>query len=205
MNDAYETLLSQLRKLPGLGFRSSERIAIKLLTDKEGLGDALVQALQEAQLKLSACEDCGHICEGPLCAICQNQARQSTSLCIVESVLDLLAIERSGTWKGRYHVLFGKLSPIHGVLPEHLNFASLVERVERDSVEEIIFALSNDIESNATCHYIQDLLSNRPNIRFTQVGFGLPSGGGVTFADASTLKSAFESRRSYDWSTGLLG
>ncbi|MAV39216.1 MAG: recombination protein RecR [Puniceicoccaceae bacterium] len=198
MNDAYDSLLSQLRKLPGLGFRSAERIAIHLLTDKEGSGESLIQALHEAQSKLSACHHCGNICEGPLCSICANPSRQSTSLCLVESVLDLLAIERSGTWKGCYHVLFGKLSPIHGVLPEHLNLATLVERVERDCVEEIIFALSNDIESNATCHYIQDLLSSRPNIRFTQVGFGLPSGGGVTFADASTLKSAFESRRSYD-------
>ena len=198
MNDAYDSLLSQLRKLPGLGFRSAERIAIHLLTDKEGSGESLIQALKEAQLKLSACRNCGNICEGPLCSICSNPSRDSTSLCLVESVLDLLAIERSGTWKGCYHVLFGKLSPIHGVLPEHLNLATLVERVERDCVEEIIFALSNDIESNATCHYIQDLLSSIPNIRFTQVGFGLPSGGGVTFADASTLKSAFESRRSYD-------
>ena len=108
-----------------------------------------------------------------------------------------MAIERSGTWNGLYHVLSGKLSPIHGVLPEHLNFKSLVSRIERGAVDEVIFALSNDIEGNATCHYIQDLLSAFPNIHFSQVAL-VCQVVVVTFADASTLKSAFDGRRNYD-------
>tara|TARA_A100001015_G_scaffold220561_1_gene248203 strand:+ start:2687 stop:3283 length:597 start_codon:yes stop_codon:yes gene_type:complete len=198
MNNSYDTLLSHLRKLPGLGYRSAERIAIHLLTDKVHSGKDLIQAIEDAQMKLSPCEDCGNLCEGDLCEICLNPSRIKCAICIVENVMDLMAIERSGTWNGLYHVLSGKLSPIHGVLPEHLNFKSLVSRIEHGAVDEVIFALSNDIEGNATCHYIQDLLSDFPNIRFSQVGFGLPSGGGVTFADSSTLKSAFDGRRVYD-------
>ena len=198
MNNSYDTLLSHLRKLPGLGYRSAERIAIHLLTDRKQSGNDLVRALEEAQTQLSACEDCGNLSEDKLCEICQNPSRMKQAICIVENVLDLMAIERAGTWNGMFHVLSGKLSPIHGVLPEHLNFKSLINRIGRDSIDEVIFALSNDIEGNATCHYIQDLLSTFPEIKFTQVGFGLPSGGGVTFADASTLKSAFDGRKDYD-------
>ena len=198
MNNSYDTLLSHLRKLPGLGYRSAERIAIHLLTDRKQSGNDLIRALEEAQTQLSACEDCGNLSEDKLCEICQNPSRMKHAICIVENVLDLMAIERSGTWNGMFHVLSGKLSPIHGVLPEHLNFKSLINRIGRDSIDEVIFALSNDIEGNATCHYIQDLLSTFPEIKFMQVGFGLPSGGGVTFADASTLKSAFDGRKDYD-------
>lgn len=197
MNASYERLLSILRKLPGLGYRSAERISIHLLTDKDTSVGALVEALNNARDTLSPCQDCGNLSEDLLCDICSDTSRNTTSICLVENVLDLMAIERSGTWKGLYHILGGKLSPIHGVLPEHLNFTSLTRRIEQNGLDEIIFALSNDIEGNATCHYVQDLLSNSPNIKFTQVGFGLPSGGGVTFADSNTLKSAFETRRDY--------
>ena len=197
MNASYERLLSVLRKLPGLGYRSAERISIHLLTDKDTSVEALVEALSDARNTLRPCEDCGNLSEDALCDICSDGNRNRGSICLVENVLDLMAIERSGTWKGLYHILGGKLSPIHGVLPEHLNFNSLIRRIERDTLDEIIFALSNDIEGNATCHYVQDLLSDFPNIKFTQVGFGLPSGGGVTFADSNTLKSAFETRRDY--------
>ncbi len=197
MNASYERLLSILRKLPGLGYRSAERISIHLLTDKNTSVEALVEALNDARDTLNPCQDCGNLSEDLLCDICSDTSRNATSICLVENVLDLMAIERSGTWKGLYHILGGKLSPIHGVLPEHLNFSALARRIEHNGLDEIIFALSNDIEGNATCHYVQDLLSNSPNIKFTQVGFGLPSGGGVTFADSNTLKSAFETRRDY--------
>ena len=116
---------------------------------------------------------------------------------MVEHVPDLFAIERSGAWRGRYHVLHGKLSPIHGVGPEDLNLAALGRRIEREPLEEFVLALSNDIEGQATCHYIQEeVIAGRP-VRVTRIGFGLPSGGGVTYADASTLKSALEGRRNY--------
>jgi recombination protein RecR len=197
MNASYDKLLSTLRQLPGLGYRSAERIAIHLLAHKTNSLEQLMDALKEAKSNVQPCKTCGHLSESRLCTICEDQNRNRRSLCIVESVLDLIAIERSGTWGGLYHVLSGKLSPIHGVLPEHLNLANLSDRIQTEQIEEIIFALTNDIEGNATCHFIQDMLSSYSNLKFTQVGFGLPSGGGVTFADPNTLKSAFESRRTY--------
>ena len=197
MNPSFDKLLSSLRKLPGLGYRSAERIAVHLLSDSNNSFNEFVTALNEAQSNIKPCFICGHLSESELCQICEDASRNRRSLCIVENVLDLMAVERSGTWNGLYHVLSGKLSPIHGVLPEHLNLSNLVQRIQTESIEEIIFALSNDIEGNATCHYIQDMLASIEGLRFTQVGFGLPSGGGVTFADSNTLKSAFESRRDY--------
>ena len=197
MNASYDKLLSTLRQLPGLGYRSAERIAVHLLAHKTNSLEQLMDALKDAKSNVQPCTTCGHLSESRLCTICEDQNRNRRSLCIVESVLDLIAIERSGTWGGLYHVLSGKLSPIHGVLPEHLNLANLSDRIQTEQIEEIIFALTNDIEGNATCHFIQDMLSSYSNLKFTQVGFGLPSGGGVTFADPNTLKSAFESRRTY--------
>ena len=197
MNESYDTLLSHLRKLPGIGYRSAERIAVYLLTSKNCIIPDFIKSIELAHTKLKPCVECGHLTENTTCEICSSNSRISNCVCIVESVLDLLAIERSGTWNGLYHVINGRLSPINGVMPEDLNLKSLTTRVKERNIQEVIFALSNDIESNATCHYIQDLLSGISNITFTQVGFGLPSGGGITFADSSTLKSAFDSRRSY--------
>ena len=110
---------------------------------------------------------------------------------------DLIAIERSSAWKGKYHVLHGKLSPIHGIGPEDLNFQSLIERIEAGGISEFVLALSNDIEGQATCHYIQEeIVGDRP-IKVTRIGFGLPSCGGVTYSDSVTLRSALEGRREY--------
>ena len=117
---------------------------------------------------------------------------------MVEHVPDLIAIERSSAWQGGYHVLHGKLSPIHGVGPGQLNLTALLRRIEAGELSEFVLALSNDIEGQATCHYIQEELVGSHPIEVTRIGFGLPSGGGVTFADAVTLRSALESRRAYD-------
>jgi recombination protein RecR len=117
---------------------------------------------------------------------------------VVEHVPDLIAIERSSAWKACYHVLHGKLSPIHGVGPEQLNLKSLQARIQTGEVTELVLALSNDIEGQATCHFIQEeLLEHRP-IKVSRIGFGLPSGGGVTYADSVTLRSALEGRRTYE-------
>ena len=116
---------------------------------------------------------------------------------MVEHVPDLIAIERSAAWKGQYHVLHGKLSPIHGVGPEDLNLQSLKARLESGEITEFVLALSNDIEGQATCHYIQEEIVGQRPIKVTRIGFGLPSGGGVTYADSVTLRSALEGRREY--------
>jgi recombination protein RecR len=117
---------------------------------------------------------------------------------VVEHVPDLIAIERSSAWKGRYHVLHGKLSPIHGLGPEQLNIKNLQARIQTGEVVELVLALSNDIEGQATCHFIQEELVENRSIKVSRIGFGLPSGGGVTYADSVTLRSALEGRRTYE-------
>ncbi|MBS0662230.1 MAG: recombination protein RecR [Verrucomicrobia bacterium] len=198
MTPAFEKLQKHLKQLPGLGFRSSERIALHLLVEKPERLPALVEALQEAARSVRRCLRCGNLAEGDLCGVCADARREGGVVCVVEQVPDLVAIERSGAYRGCYHVLHGKLSPIHGVGPGDLNFASLLGRVAGGEVHELILALSNDVEGEATCHYLTEQLAaaGRP-VKVTRIGFGIPSGGGVLYADSITLKSALDGRRDY--------
>lgn len=168
-----------------------------LLVEQRETLDDLIESLEAAKSAVGRCETCGNIAESEQCAICSDERRDTSKICVVEHVPDLIAIERSAAWKGSYHVLHGKLSPIHGVGPERLNFNSLQQRIETADISEFVLALSNDIEGQATCHYIQEELIGEHAIEVTRIGFGLPSGGGVTFADSVTLRSALEGRRSY--------
>ena len=197
MTTAFEKLLQTLKRLPGLGFRSAERIALHLLVEKPQALEQLIESMQEARQTVCRCETCGNIAESPQCTICSDEHRHSNTICVVEHVPDLIAIERSGAWKAQYHVLHGKLSPIHGIGPEDLNLGSLQKRIESTEIDEFVLALSNDIEGQATCHYIQEEIVGQRPIKITRIGFGLPSGGGVTYADAVTLRSALDGRREY--------
>jgi recombination protein RecR len=194
---AFEALQKVLKQLPGLGYRSSERIALHLLVEKPERLPALVSALEEAAKAVRRCSRCGNIAEAELCEICADEKRDQSVVCVVEQVPDLVAVERSAAFRGTYHVLHGKLSPIHGVGPEQLNFASLFRRVAEGEIEELILALPNDVEGEATCHYLTEHLPAPRPVKMTRIGFGLPSGGGVLYADSVTLKSALESRRKY--------
>ncbi len=197
MTPAFERLQKQLKQLPGLGYRSAERIALHLLVEKPAQLAALVTALEEASSTVRRCERCGNIAEGEHCAICADERRDRSVVCVVEHVPDLAALERSGAYRGSYHVLHGKLSPIHGVGPEQLNLESLRARIEAGEVAELILALSNDVEGEATCHYLTEHVAARQAVKVTRIGFGLPSGGGVLYADSVTLKSALDGRRNY--------
>lgn len=197
MTPAFERLQQQLKQLPGLGFRSSERIALHLLVEKPARLPELVRALEAAAAAVQRCATCGNLAEGASCAICADERRDAQVVCVVEHVPDLVAIERSGAFRGRYHVLHGKLSPMQGVGPEDLNLSALRTRIEAGEVTELILALPNDVEGEATCHYILEHLPAGREIKTTRIGFGLPSGGGVLYADAVTLRSALEGRRGY--------
>ncbi|MES2692514.1 MAG: recombination mediator RecR [Verrucomicrobiota bacterium] len=197
MTPAFEKLQKHLKQLPGLGFRSSERIALHLLVEKPSRLPELVRALEEAAGSVRRCSRCGNLAEGELCPICADEKRDKSSVCVVEHVPDLVALERSGAFRGTYHVLHGKLSPIHGVGPADLNLAALRERIDSGEIAELILALPNDVEGEATCHYVTEHLPADREVRVTRIGFGLPSGGGVLYADAITLKSALEGRRGY--------
>jgi recombination protein RecR len=194
---AFESLQQALRKLPGVGYRSSERIALHLLLGRPEQLTTLVGALEEASKVIRRCSRCGNLSEGELCDICSNPKRDQHSVCVVETVPDLVAIERSGSWGAVYHVLHGKLSPLHGVGPDDLNFASLRARIESGEVDELVLALSNDVEGEATCHFLQESLTHDRPVKVTRIGFGIPSGGGVTYADSVTLRSALDSRRAF--------
>mgnify|MGYP006282725647 CR=1 FL=1 len=158
----------------------------------------LLDSLRGAAEKLRACPVTGNLTEGDTCPIWADPRRDRAQVCLVESVPDLLALERAGTYRGVYHVLHGKLSPLRGIGPDKLNLGPLRERLGDGEVAELILALGNDIEGEATCHYIQDeLLAARPDVTVSRIGFGLPSGSGLTFADAATLKSALDGRRQF--------
>jgi recombination protein RecR len=217
MTPAFEKLQKQLKQLPGVGYRSAERIALHLLVEKPAKLQELVNAMEEAAGSVRRCTRCGNLAEGELCEICADQRRDPSLVCVVEHVPDLVALERSGAYRGVYHVLHGKLSPIQGVTPEDLNFATLLERIGSGVVKELILALSNDVEGEATCHYLTQHLppaggaaaeaemgmgvnesaAGERAVKITRIGFGLPSGGGVLYADSVTLKSALDGRRSY--------
>jgi recombination protein RecR len=197
MTPAFEKLQKHLKQLPGLGFRSSERIALHLLVEKPERLPTLVAALEAAAREVRRCSRCGNLAEGELCAICADDRRDRSVVCVVEHVPDLVALERSGAYRGTYHVLHGKLSPIHGVGPEDLNLETLRKRIEAGEVTELILALPNDVEGEATCHYLTEHLPAERDLKVTRIGFGLPSGGGVLYADSVTLKSALDGRRTY--------
>lgn len=197
MTPALEALQKALKQLPGIGYRSAERIALHLLVEKPGRLPELVAALETAAKNVRRCAVCGNLAEEEHCAVCADERRRTGQVCVVEYVPDLAAIERSGAYRGRYHVLHGKLSPIRGVAPEDLNLAALMQRIESGEITEVILALSNDVEGEATCHYLTQHLPAGRAVRVSRIGFGLPSGGGVLYADSVTLKSALDGRRAY--------
>ncbi|EDY82910.1 recombination protein RecR [Verrucomicrobiia bacterium DG1235] len=197
MTPAFEALQKELKRLPGVGFRSAERMAIYLLLEKPEAAERLSEAILRARECVRSCSVCGNVCEDELCSICADSRREeSGSLCVVEHVSDLMAIEKSGAYRGRYHVLHGKLSPINGVGPENLNLDGLAKRIEEEGVGELILALPNDVEGEATCHYLTELVES-DKVEVSRIGFGLPSGASVLYADSGTLKSALDARKRY--------
>jgi recombination protein RecR len=197
MTPAFDALQKQLKKLPGVGYRSAERMAIHLLQERPESCQALIDALKMAKEKVGSCPRCGNLSEDGECGICSDSRRtENGQVCVVEHVSDLMSLEKSGAYSGAYHVLHGKLSPINGVGPEDLNIESLIGRARSGDAKELILALPNDIEGEATCHYLIDLLDSF-EVAVSRIGFGLPSGGSVLYADSVTLKSALEARQKF--------
>ena len=197
MTPTFDALQKQLKKLPGVGYRSAERMAIHLLQEKPEDCQILIDALKLAKESVASCPRCGNLSEDAECGICTDNRRSSSGqVCVVEHVSDLMSLEKSGAYTGSYHVLHGKLSPINGVGPDDLNIEALLSRVRSGDATELILALPNDIEGEATCHYLIDLLQPF-EVTVSRIGFGLPSGGSVLYADAVTLKSALEARQEF--------
>jgi len=154
MTPAFDSLVAILKRLPGIGYRSAERIALHLLLERPEELFPLIAALENARTDIHACERCGNIAEERFCGICQNPKRDATKICVVERVPDLVSLERAGVYVGLYHVLGGRLSPINGIGPERIHLAALRARIEIEGTTELVLALGNDIEGEATCHYI---------------------------------------------------
>jgi recombination protein RecR len=193
---SFDKVRQLLKMLPGMGHRSAERIALHLLVERPGKLAPLLESLQSAAAAVRRCARCGSLAEADLCPICLDVKREPSSICVVEQVPDLMAIERSAAYRGTYHVLHGRLSPINGVGPDQLNLAIFEQRLKDEPITEVVLALGNDIEGEATCHYISEAIQAvRPTIKISRIGFGLPSGSGLTFADPATLRSALEGRR----------
>lgn len=189
-----ERLIQMLARLPGLGPRSARRAALHLLKRKETALDPLVRALTEAALNVRACSTCGNLDTTDPCAICADPKRDRSMLCIVEDVADLWAMERTGAFRGRYHVLGGVLSALDGVGPDDLRIPKLVERVRAETITEVILATNSTVEGHTTAHYIGERLVGS-GAKTSGLAQGVPVGGELDYLDDGTLSAALKSRR----------
>ena len=188
-----ENLIRALGKLPGLGPRSARRATLALLQKPEQLLAPLIALMCDAKEKIQLCSDCGNLDTQNPCAICSDEKRDASLLCVVEQVADLWAMERARLYKGRYHVLGGVLSALDGVTPDDLAISSLVRRAHNEVLDEIILALSTTVDGQATAHYITDRLQ-RTEARITRLASGIPLGGELDYLDEGTLALALQAR-----------
>ncbi len=189
-----QNLIAQIAKLPGIGKRSAERIALHLLKVGPDAAEHLAQSILETKTKIRNCSRCGSYTEHDPCEICQNPRRDQELLCVVEGPNDILSLEHAGAFPGVYHALMGRISPLNGVGPEQLRVAGLVERVKREKPIEVVIALSADVESEATAHYLAEQLKPL-GVAVSRIGLGLPVGSALEAADEVTLARAMEGRR----------
>jgi len=187
-------LIDSFTKLPGIGPKTAVRLAFFVLTMKDDDVLDFANSLVSAKRELSYCSICGHITDRDPCAICEDQSRDNTVICVVEDPKDVIAMEKTKEFHGRYHVLNGVISPMDGIGPEDINVPSLLERLKDDSIEEVILATNPNIEGEATAMYISRLV--KPSgIRTTRIAHGLPVGGDLEYADEVTLAKSLEGRR----------
>lgn len=189
-----ERLIQLLAKLPGLGPRSARRAALFLIKRREALLDPLAKALAEAAERVRSCSRCGNIDTTDPCAICVDARRDGSVLCVIEEVADLWALERTGAFKGRYHVLGGTLSALDGVGPEQLNIPKLLQRVKEEGIKEVILATNATVDGQTTAHYIADRLSPL-GLTVSRLAYGVPVGGELDYLDDGTLAAALKARR----------
>ncbi len=189
-----QNLITQLARLPGIGKRSAERIALHLLKSNGDTNRQLAQSILDAKARIRNCSRCGSYTEHDPCEICDGSRRDQNSICVVEGPNDILTLERVGVHKGVYHALMGRISPLNGVGPEQLRIAALLERVKRDKPTEVILALGADVESEATASYLIDQLKPL-GVSVSRIALGLPAGSALETADEVTLSRALEGRR----------
>jgi recombination protein RecR len=192
-----QSLVDELGRLPGIGPKSAQRIAFYLLKAAPEDAHRLARAIVEAKERVSWCRRCFNFAEGELCVYCRDDRRDSTLLCVVEEPRDIVAVERTQEYRGRYHVLLGAISPIEGIGPDQLKVKELLARVNDEGVKEVILATNPNIEGEATAMYLARLLKPL-GLRVTRIASGLPVGGDLEYADEVTLGRALEGRREVD-------
>ena len=194
-----QKLINAFERLPGIGPKSASRLAFFLLRADASFSDDLAEALTRLKDKVSFCEECFNITMAghELCEVCESPKRDSGVICVVEEALDVLALERTGGYFGKYHVLHGVLSPIEGIGPDDIKIKPLIERVARGEVKEIILATNPSMEGDTTAMYIQQQLETY-NVRVTRLARGLPVGGDLEYADQNTLLRALAGRQEMD-------
>tara|TARA_B100000965_G_scaffold113483_1_gene93650 strand:+ start:120 stop:719 length:600 start_codon:yes stop_codon:yes gene_type:complete len=190
-----EKLISEFSKLPGLGRRSAQRIALYLLKNKDRSLLPFIKTLESSHKLISECSECGNVDMTNPCNICLNSNRDNKSICIIEDVSDLWTFERAGVYSGLYHVLGGSLSAISGVGIEELSINKLLKRIKNKEIKEVILALSTTMEGQTTSHVIADKLESFKDLIVTRLAQGIPIGGEVHYLDENTLNTAFQSRK----------
>ncbi len=189
-----QALIDELGRLPGIGPKSAQRIAFHLLKLADEDVARLAHAITEAKAKVVFCQRCGNVSDAAECAICTDDRRDATVVCVVEEARDLVAVEKTGEYRGRYHVLQGAISPIDGIGPDQLKVRELLARLEPEGVREVILSTNPNIEGEATALYLARLLKPL-GVRVTRIASGLPVGGDLEYADELTLGRALEGRR----------
>ena len=188
------TLIAALAKLPGIGPRSAERVALHIVQAESGMVKHLADAIVAARERIQFCTTCGALTEKSPCSICDDARRDGSLICVVERAVDILSIEKSGTYHGKFHVLGGKISPLDGIEPEDLQIAELEKRLTVEPIKEIVIALGTDVEGDATSNYLAKRLA-RSGLKVSRIAYGLPAGSGLEYADELTLSRAMEGRR----------
>ena len=189
-------LIEQLQKLPGIGPKNAQRLALHIINRSDQDAEALAQAIINAKKTVGFCQRCFHLSAEPICEICRNRNRQQDTICVVTDSKDVIALEKTREYQGLYHVLGGVISPMDGIGPEQLNIQSLIQRVSKEKIQEVIIAISPSVEGETTTLYIGQLL--KPFTKVTRIAFGLPMGGDLEYADEVTLARALEGRRDID-------
>lgn len=189
-----DELIESLRCLPGVGPKSAQRMALHLLERNRSGGERLATAIADAVAQVGRCQKCRTLTEADICRLCADQRRDPLQLCVVETPADLLAIEQSGTYRGRYFVLLGHLSPIDGIGPDDIGIDQLMTQLMDDEVKELILATNLTVEGEATAYYISER-AKALNVTVSRIAHGVPMGGELEYVDGSTLSHAFTSRK----------
>jgi recombination protein RecR len=191
-----ERLIKQLSRLPGIGQKSATRVALHILRSQRDLAQSLAGCLLDVKEKIRFCSTCFNLTEDDPCSTCSDQSRANGAICVVEGPGDQLAIEETGVFKGRYHVLHGVLSPLDGVGPEDLKIAELLGRLEKEEIKEVILATNPTAEGESTASYLAKLLSGK-DLKLTRIALGVPMGGDLKYMDSMTLQHALKRRNPF--------